>query len=299
MAYVGPDSDNLAALIERAKQPSSAPALRQLAQAAISLGNSAIPSAQYKVISRLSEFSFFRAGGMLIGTHAFLAYGNMFGVQWGGSDGTQDVDFAHAGKNLAVALPANLQIDRHSAIASLQQGFVPITGLTGKAGASYRHPTDAAFQLDFRTPRHRGGDAPFEHPGLGIVLQPLKFLEYLIEEAVETAIIGQSGAVTVNIPAPERYAIHKLIVSEERIGKTTNPKRQKDLNQAGELIAYFRETRPEAVEDAWSSAVERGPGWAKRVRAGLHALERLRPELKVQEWIDPIQTKRKNGRKQR
>ncbi len=43
--------------------------------------------------------------------------------------------------------------------------------LSGKAGASYRHPTDAAFQIDFLTPLHRGGlaarDARAPHLGIG------------------------------------------------------------------------------------------------------------------------------------
>jgi hypothetical protein len=293
MAYAGPDSEALRALIERAKQPSAAPALRQLAQAAISLGNSGVPLAQFKVIARLAEFGFFRAGGVLIGTHAFLSYGNMFGVRWGTADRTQDVDFAHAGKSLSIALPANLQIDTRGAIASLEQGFIPMTQLSGKAGASYRHPTDAAFQLDFLTPRHRGGNEPFEYPALGVVLQPLKFLEYLLEDVIETAIIGQTGAVMVNIPAPERYAVHKLIVSEERIGKSTNPKREKDLHQAAELMSYFQPIRPEAIEEAWRAAINRGPGWRKRAQAALQALDRLHGKLHVIQWLNASGSRKK------
>ena len=293
MVYVGPDSDELRALLDRAKQPSAVPGLRQLAQAAIDLGNASVPGSQFKVIARLSEFGFFRAGGVLIGTHAFLCFGNMFGVRWGTADRTQDVDFAHAGKSLAIALPANIEVNTHSAIESLEQGFIPITRLSGKAGASYRHPTDAAFQLDFLTPLHRGGHEPFEHPGLGVVLQPIRFLEYLLEDIVETAILSQTGAVIANIPAPARYAIHKLIVAEERIGGMSNPKRAKDLSQASELIAYLKEVRPEKIEEAWRDAIERGPGWAKRARAGLAALDRIVPNLGARQWLDPAAPVRK------
>jgi hypothetical protein len=298
MAYVGPDSEELRALLDRARQPSAVPALRQLAQAAIDLGNASVPANQFKVVARLSEFGFFRAGGVLIGTHAFLSFGNMFGVRWGAADRTHDVDFAHAGKNLAIALPANIEINTHNAIESLEQGFIPIMRLSGKAGASYRHPTDAAFQLDFLTPLYRGGEEPFEHPGLGMVLQPLRFLEYLLEDIVETAILSSTGAVIANIPAPARYAIHKLIVAEERIGGVSNAKRGKDLNQAAELIAHLREVRPEKVEEAWQDAIERGPGWVKRARAGLAAMDKLIPELGAKQWLDataPVRKRRATG----
>ena len=157
---------------------------------------------------------------------------------------------------------------------------------SGKARATYRHPTDAAFQLDFLTTLHRGGDEPFEHPALGIVLQPLRFLEYLLEGVTETAIISDLGAVMVSVPAPARYAIHKLIIAGERVGGTSSPKRGKDIEQARELFVYLRAARPESLEEAWSSAVVRGPGWARRTRAGLAALDKLAPGLGTREWLD-------------
>jgi hypothetical protein len=286
MAYVGPDSDELRALIQESKQPSAVPGLRRLAQAAIDLGASSVPGHQFKVIDRLAQFGFFRAGGVLIGTHAFMSYGNMFGIRWVSGDRTQDVDFAHAGRNLAIALPADIPIDTHGAIESLEQGFIPTMRLSGKAGATYRHPTDAAFQLDFLTTLHRGGDKPFEHRALGIVLQPLRFLEYLLEGVTETAIISDLGAVMVSVPAPARYAIHKLIIADERIGGASSPKRGKDIEQAREIFVYLRAVRPESLEKAWSSAVERGHGWAKRARTGLAALDRLAPGLGARQWLD-------------
>ena len=69
---------------------------------------------------------------MLIGTHAFLAFGNMLGVRWG-------VQFANTrrgfrprpGKQMAIALPTNLEMDVHAAIDSLQMGFLPAADLLG------------------------------------------------------------------------------------------------------------------------------------------------------------------------
>src|SRR3546814_4662991 len=74
------------------------------------------------IVQRLSDYGFFRAGGVLVGTHAFLSFGNMLGVRWAEALRTQDVDFAHAGKALTIALPADIEIDTHAAIESLQMG---------------------------------------------------------------------------------------------------------------------------------------------------------------------------------
>ncbi|MBU3696807.1 MAG: hypothetical protein CFR70_14155 [Rhodocyclaceae bacterium] len=79
---------------------------------------------------------FFQAGGVLIGTHAFVPYGNMLGVKWLGADAsqTQDIDFDRAGKNISLALAPECQVQTHEAIQSLNMGFLPITGLSGRTG---------------------------------------------------------------------------------------------------------------------------------------------------------------------
>ncbi|MCP5249404.1 MAG: hypothetical protein H6942_12870 [Candidatus Accumulibacter sp.] len=41
------------------------------------------------MIKRLADYGFFRAGGLLIGTHAFIAIGNVLGVRWADSQRTQ------------------------------------------------------------------------------------------------------------------------------------------------------------------------------------------------------------------
>ena len=61
-------------------------------------------------------------------------------MRWGKGVPTQDVDLAHAGKNLAVALPATLQVDTHGAVKSLQLGLLPIAGLAAKSGTTYLNP---------------------------------------------------------------------------------------------------------------------------------------------------------------
>lgn len=281
--YVGPDSEQVGALVAQSRSRKTEP-IAPLARSAIALGCTPVLARHFRVIRRLSDYGFFKAGGVLIGTHAFLAYGNMLGVRWGDASRTQDVDFAHAGKNLSIALPANIQADTHGAIESLQMGLLPVTGLANKAGATYLNPKNPEFRLDFLTTMHRGGEKPYEHPQLGVALQPLKFMEYSLEHVVQTALFCEEGAVIVNVPHPARYALHKLLVYGERKGSFLQ-KSQKDLSQAAALLSFFKEFRAWEIKEAWVNLVGRGKGWMTRARQGLAALAKAAPELDVQHWL--------------
>jgi hypothetical protein len=271
------------ALIQRAREPRPN-RLEALSRAAIALGCTGLLPRHFRVVRRLSEYGFFKAGGVLIGTHAFLSYGNTFGVRWGDSSRTQDVDFAHAGKSLSIALPANIEVDTHGAIESLGMGLLPVASLASRVGATYLNPRDPEFRIDFVTTRGRSGDVPYEHPQLRVTLQPLKFIEYSLESVQQAALLGQDGAVIVNVPHPARFALHKLIVFGEREGAYV-AKSGKDLAQAAALLAYLKDQRPWEVRDAWGDLINRGPGWIQRVNRGVAALGRAAPELDPAQWL--------------
>jgi hypothetical protein len=281
--YVGPDSEPVRQLVSESRRPRAQP-LVPLARSAIALGCAPLLARHFKVVRRLSEYGFFRAGGVLVGTHAFLSYGNLLGVRWGEASRTHDVDLAHAGKNLAVALPASVQVDTHGAIESLKLGLLPISGLSGGARATYVNPKDPEFRIDFLTTLHRGKDKPVAHPQLGVTLQPLKFMEYSLENVGQAVVFGDEGAVAVNIPHPARYALHKLLVYGERKASLLQ-KAQKDLWQAAALLECLKARRPWEVEEAWSDLVSRGAGWVTRARQGLRALDGIAPDLTLQRWL--------------
>lgn len=154
--YIGPDTSAVRKLVELRADAPGVDALRALARSAIALGCQPLVARHFRVIRRLLDHGFFKAGGVLVGTHAFLAYGNLLGVIWGDASRTQDVDFAHAGKSLSIALPGNVEVNVHRAIESLEMGFLPISGIAGKTGATYLNPREPDFRLDFLTPRQDG-----------------------------------------------------------------------------------------------------------------------------------------------
>lgn len=276
-AYVGPDGARVQRLIARFQSDKGA-SLEPRARAAIALGCAPLPARHYRIVRRLGDYGFFRAGGLLVGTHAFVALGNLLGVRWGGADRTLDVDFAHAGRNVSVALPASVRVDVHQALVSLELGLLPIAQFGGEVGAQYRNPRDPELRLDFVTPGHRGGARPVKVPHLNVALQPLKFMEYALEGVTQGAVFAAEGATVVNLPAPARYAVHKLIVHGERPVRE-RAKAAKDLHQAACLAEYFLGQRPREFNAAWRDALERGPGWRKRARQGRAALLKLAPAL--------------------
>lgn len=282
--YVGPDSDVVRALVDKQGAPSSSEALAPLARSARELGCTELLPRHLRVIQRLGEYGFFRAGGVLVGTHAFLAFGNMLGVRWRDSARTEDVDFAHAGKQLAIALPSNFELNTDAAIQSLGMGLLPITGLTAKAGATYLSPKEPAFRLDFLTPLYRGGETPFEHPRLGVMLQPLRFMEFPLEH-IQLAVLFSGGkAVLASVPDPARYAVHKLVVYGERVGAQA-AKSNKDLTQAGSLLTLLKQTREWEVLEAWADLIGRGKGWVERAMRGRAALNKVFPDLDAMNWL--------------
>jgi len=282
LSYVGPDDERTRALVDRFRQARGSKPLAPQAKAAIALGCAPLAPKHFRIVKRLADHGFFRAGGVLVGTHAFVAFGNALGVRWTDGARTLDVDFAHAGRNLSIALPADLKIDVHGALESLEMGLLPVAQGAGVAGAQYRNPKDAELRLDFLTTETRDGK-PVVMPDLNLALQPLKFMEFSLQLTTQACVFGNAGACTVNVPAPERYAVHKLIVQGERPVRERT-KARKDLLQVAALASYFVASGEGATfNEAWRDALARGPGWRSRARAGKRALLELAPDVDVRE----------------
>ena len=94
-----------------------------------------------------------------------------------------------------------------------------------------------------------------------------------------TSLCTNDGACVVNIPAPERYAVHKLIVYGER-PISERPKAAKDVEQAAALVEWHVENgRVAQFNAAWRDALGRGRGWRQRATEGRDALVQRHPHL--------------------
>lgn len=284
--YVGPDTPEVQSMVEQKKDSRQADNLKRLAKTAFVSGCQTTPTAHFRIIKRLSDYGFYKSGGVTIGSHAFIAYANMLGVRWGAAAAaTMDIDFAHAGNKLSIALPADIEVDTSAAINSLKMGFVPLLGGAGGGAGTWYLPDEQEFMLDFVTPQTTDEGKPFHHPQLGITLQPLRYMEYSLEDVQQTTIFDNSSAVVINVPHPARYALHKLIVYGLREGHNRS-KSNKDLQQSALLLKVLRDQHPDEVQEAWEDLQVRGPKWRKNVQNGLDALSNLCPKEGFEEWLN-------------
>lgn len=225
------------------------------------------PSA--KVLSGLANAGVFRLGSVLVGTHAYLALGNVLGVRWKSGLRTQDIDLA-AARTLQLAAPQS-EVDLPKALDALNMGFLPVPGLRPKSPQTSFKVRGQTLRVDLLTPARGARDGkPVAITRLKAAAQPLEFLDYLLEAPVATPLVN-GGATLVNVPDPARFALHKLILSGRR-PVAEQSKAGKDRQQAAELIEVLQEDRPGDLSLAADALRDRPAAWRKRLRGQLAAL---------------------------
>ena len=104
-------------------------------------------------------------------------------------------------------------------------------------------------------------------------------LAYLLAASQEIPVLSTHGSVMVRVPVPERFAIHKLVVSQ--LGHKSSNKPEKDLRQAAMLIEALAERYPGAIEDA-ASAVPKSA--ARHLARAIKALKQHLPSTATSAW---------------
>lgn len=290
--YVGPDDEETRALMAANANAAAKDASRHLAmlcESAMALGCSGVIPKHARVLARLADHGLFKAGGILVGTHAYLSYQNRFGVTWGGGDATMDLDFAHPGRNVSLAYDRNIQVNMHAAIDSLKMGFLPVN-----SGTRYVKDDEPDFDLDFLTSLHKGGQEPIRNEALNVTLQPLKFMEFSMADPVMSVLPSSYGPIIVNVPRPERYALAKLLVYMERLDSKQPEKAKKDQLQAATLIDYLSAERPDDLKDAWEDLLSRGKEWKSRAGEALRAMRERFPDAQcvIETPVEPQPAKK-------
>lgn len=220
-----------------------------------------------RVVRELEAGGIFRVGGILVGTLAFSCIGNLLGVVWDRTTlATRDIDLAFE-RSVSIAVP-HVTANIPKSIESLAMGFFPIPRLDPRQPSTSFTIRKTPLRIDLLTPQQGvRSEAPVHIPRLNAAAQPLPFLDYLFEDPVRGAVLN-GDATLVLLPQPLRFALHKLIVSQEREA-AAEAKKYKDLWQAHQILAFFEQERPGDFEPAWKDLISRGPGWRKRAEAGL------------------------------
>jgi len=107
--------------------------------------------------------------------------------------------------------------------------------------------------------------------------QPMRFLDYLLKEPIPVVIVGRKASVLVNVPLPERFAFHKLLVSESRPAAFAT-KAEKDRMQAVQLLQVLIEEAPDGLKQAKTDLVERGKAWSDKLARASKKSQKLAPD---------------------
>jgi len=228
------------------------------------------------IIQALAEAGFFRLRGVLVGTVAFQTYSAALGVRLGNTAmHTADADFAQF----------------HSISVAVDDALPPVLDVLRRVDGTFReipHQADgrqttrfasrSGFKVEFLTPNtgsaeNDGRPAPMPSLG-GASAQPLRFLDFLIYQPIRAVLLHGAG-VPILVPAPERYAVHKLIVgSRRRTDDDGTAKGHKDRLQALTLMDAMLELRQgETLADAFMEAWDRGPSWKDAIRESLRSFD--------------------------
>lgn len=218
------------------------------------------------MLTALAKAGTFRLGGTIVGTHAFRLYEGELGLRFRLSDMMQtgDIDIAQF-ERLSLAVQDQVETPLQDSFRQLD--FAPLPTTFGAAVWRWKQ-TRSNSLVEFLTPSFRPDEDIRPLPALGVSAQSLHYLNYLIAEPIKAAALYRSG-VLVQIPQPERFAIHKLIVADRRRGGPDQIKSIKDRAEAAFLIRALAQDRPEELREAYEIALASGPRWGERIAASL------------------------------
>ena len=268
--YIGEDTPELAEAFARhrelAEEAGDRAARRsRLVRLLRAEGVTALDGGTGSLLSALAKVGTFRLGGTLVGTQAFRLYEAELGIHLGteASAQTDDIDITQF-ERLSLVLDDTVDQPLNDTFKELD--FTPVPSLKKSAVWRWKQ-TRSNTLVEFLTPSFRAEEDIRPLPALGVSAQSLHYLNYLIAAPIKAVALYRAG-VLLQIPRPECYAVHKLIVADRRQG-TDRLKAVKDRGQAAFLIGVLAEDRPEDLRDALADARGRGPRWGQRIDASL------------------------------
>ncbi|EKE67603.1 nucleotidyltransferase family protein [Oceanibaculum indicum] len=279
--YIGEDSEALRQRIDRHRLLAEQSEARRkertrLVRLLRAEGFLSLDAGTGSLLAAMAKAGVFRLGGTIAGTHAFRLYEGELGVRYSLDQlaQTADIDIASF-ERLSLALEDITSPPLTGVLTDFD--FAPVPAMEPEK--VWRWQQSSGGQLvEFLTPAFDAeeGRRPLAAPG--VEAQALHHFNYLIAEPIPAAVIYRSG-VLVQIPRPERFAIHKLIVSERRQGQGDAMKARKDVLQAEFLLDVLSQDRPDELAEAYEDARSRGPRWRDRLDQALERSEKARQFL--------------------
>jgi hypothetical protein len=196
-------------------------------------------------LATLYNAGVFRTGAMLVGAHAYGALLNTLGVKPRRNYATEDIDIARYAPIQLAAIPEGglLEILRGTGLP-----FVEVPQLDSRRPSTSYLQRGTRLKVDLLVPSKDATYGSVRVPELRAHATALPFLGFLLAEQLDTVILARDRVIPLKVPRPERYCVHKLLVSQLR-AKTGAAKDEKDLDQATLLAEVLEERFPGLVEE--------------------------------------------------
>src|SRR5215472_6367704 len=218
---------DLRARIERLK--AQVPLLRMLGREGFAL----VPPRAFAAIAALHNRGVFAAGAALIGSHAYGVILNRMGVR-AAPYMTEDVDLARGAPLTFERAP---ELGLHQILSESGIEFFEVPSFDRKAPSTKfkERGKGGALEVDLLVPSRDETFPTVPVPELRAHATGLPYLGYLLAESQPGTVMMREGCCAVRVPLPERLAVHKLVVSRLRAGRSA--KSRKDVAQAIVLLA--------------------------------------------------------------
>lgn len=186
---------------------------------------------------------------VVVGSWCTIFYKDFFsGKNYMTSLTTRDMD-------LLISQPRSIKVKVDVAELLRDLGFV--VGFTGSKGyIRLEHPQ---LILEFLVPeRGKGSDEPYYLPRLGLNAQALRFVEFLSQDTIKSKV----GSITVTLPHPANFALHKLLVMSRR---PKAEKQAKDKDTAIKILnALIDSEQSNTIKNAFQTMPKRWQGIVKK-----------------------------------
>jgi hypothetical protein len=210
-----------------------------------------------EIVTALAREGLWEAGAEIVGSWCFRIYQQFLGVSVYPVR-TDDLD-------ILVPLPWR---GRAVDLAELLRCMGFVERITPDESTVYHRPGIRVEFLSAARGRAAGKAAPAR--GLGVRSQPLRFMDLLLDNPLSVKIMA---GVTVRVPAPTAFLLHKLLICLRR---TKEHKRVKDMAQAIAVARFVLGSDAERgkLQDAWRTLL---PSWRERVFKAIGQARRAHP----------------------
>lgn len=199
----------------------------------------------YATLASLHLHGVFVAGATLVGSHAFGALINQLGIR-SAAYATEDVDVA---RREALAFDCVPEVSFLDMLRDSGIHFIEVPQLDHKnPPSSFKQQGMSRFHVDLLVPSPNNEIKIVAVPELKAHATAMPYLAYVLGQTQMTTLLAREGCCLVRIPVAERFAVHKLVVSQLRANREA--KTEKDIFQASVILAALGEKYPGAIETA-------------------------------------------------